>query len=378
MGDLEVSDGNLIVTTRSGETVTLPLSGAAIELGGASRKMIFCRHQAHEGVTVYSEAPGFFHALWEAGDDGLRAQLHTLWEKRKRGRWKIAGWIGAGLTALMLAYYALAALAGLATLLIPYSVDEEIGEFARDQMGVEELGGPIIEAPEAEQAVAKIIEALKPHIALEDATFEVRIVRSDLVNAFALPGGYITVFTGLIEKSGSYEELAAVLAHEISHVTLRHGTTRIVESLGVVIVLQMVFGDVGGLAGFAEELFTMAAINGYSRGHESEADEEGVRMMHEAGIDPSGAARFFQTLKDSESGGELTGSMNWVSTHPEHGERIESIEEHIERLGSMRERDLHIDWVAVQESLEQATEKATVEAAQPDDGSGEEPEKPQE
>ena len=80
-------------------------------------------------------------------------------------------------------------------------------------------------------------------------------------------------------------------------------------------------------------------------------------MMHEAGIDPSGAARFFETLKASESGTELTGALSWVSTHPEHSERIEAIEELIEELGGTRERDLHIDWPAVQESLSQAKEK---------------------
>jgi predicted Zn-dependent protease len=381
MATLKVGDGQVVATTRSGSTVTLPLRGVSLELGGASGKMVFCRHTAHEGVTMYSEASGFFDALWAAGDDGMRAQLHTMWQKRKRARWGIAGWLGAGVAALALTYYSLAAMAGLATVLIPYSVDQKIGEFARDQMGPKELGGPVVEAPEAKQAIAKIIEALGAHLALEDATFEVRVVRSELINAFALPGGYITVFTGLIEKSDSYEELAAVLAHEIAHVTLRHGTTRIVESLGVVVVLQVVFGDVGGLAGLAEELFTMAAINGYSRGHESEADREGVRMMHEAGIDPSGAARFFQTLKESQSANEITGALSWVSTHPEHGARIEAIEAHIDQLGHTREQDLHIDWAAVQESLAQDPEreaKDTIEDDGPDEKSGQESQNPQE
>ena len=145
-------------------------------------------------------------------------------------------------------------------------------------------------------------------------------------NAFALPGGYISVYTGLIEKSASYEELASVLAHEIAHVTMRHGVTRMVESVGVIAVLQLIFGDVGGLVGLAEELFTIAAINGYSRGHESEADEEGVRMMHAAGIDPSAAANFFRMLKESEPGSDMPDVLAWVSTHPEHDERIAAIE----------------------------------------------------
>lgn len=353
---LVIEDRQLTAQTRQDLQVSLPLAGLSVELGGASGKMIFCRHTGHEGVTLYSEAPGFFDALWAAGNDGLRAQLHTLWEKRKRGKWRIAGWIGAGLLILMMTYYALAALATAATVVIPYSVDESIGEFARDQMGSKELGGPVIDAPEAHAAIATIIDALDKHKALEDATFEVRIVRSELVNAFALPGGYITVFTGLIEKAGSYEELAAVLAHEISHVTLRHGTTRIVQSVGVVVLLQLAFGDVGGLAGLAEELFTMAAINGYSRDHESDADEEGVRMMHLAGIDPSGAARFFEMLKNTEGSGNLGQAMSWVSTHPEHGDRIEAIEAQIELLGPVRERDLLIDWRAVQGSLAKAVE----------------------
>ena len=74
---------------------TLPLIGARIEVGGASGKMVFCRHPQHEGVTIYSESPGFVDALWAAGDEGIRAQLRALWEKRKRARWGIAGWVGA-------------------------------------------------------------------------------------------------------------------------------------------------------------------------------------------------------------------------------------------------------------------------------------------
>ena len=79
-------------------------------------------------------------------------------------------------------------------------------------------------------------------------------------------------------------------------------------------------------------------------------------MMHEAGIDPSGAARFFEMLKESEGTGELSEAMSWVSTHPEHSDRIAAIEAQIELLGPVRERDLFIDWKAVQESLSKAVE----------------------
>jgi Zn-dependent protease with chaperone function len=364
---LQVESPYLAAVVDESRTERLPMAGTALELGGASGKMLFCRHPAHEGVTFYSEAPGFVDALWAGGDEGIRAQLQALWHRRKRAKWHVAGWAGVGVLALVAAFYTLSALADGAVAVIPYSADEAVGELARDHMGPQQLGGAVIEAPVAEQAIGVIVNALDDHLSLEGVSFEIRVVRSDLVNAFALPGGYITVFTGLIDKSASYEELAAVLAHEIAHVTLRHGITRIVQSLGVVGGLQIVFGDVGGLLGAAEELFTIAAINGYSRGHESEADEEGVRMMHAAGIDPSAAARFFRALKNSEEGSALPDALAWVSTHPDHDERIEAIEAQVSALGPVRERRLDIDWKAVQASLVTAQDEKKSDEDHPDE-----------
>jgi Zn-dependent protease with chaperone function len=364
---LRVEGSSLAAVVDEIRTERLPLAGAALELGGASGKMLFCRHPAHEGVTFYSEAPGFVDALWAGGDEGIRAQIQGLWRGRKRAKWHVAGWSGVGMLVLVGAFYALSALVAGAVAAIPYSADEAVGEMARDHMGPAQLGGPVIKAPMVEKAIGDIVAALDDHLSLEGVSFEIRVVRSDLVNAFALPGGYITVFTGLIDKSATYEELAAVLAHEIAHVTLRHGITRIVESLGVIGGLQIVFGDVGGLLGAAEELFTIAAINGYSRGHESEADEEGVRMMHAAGIDPAAAARFFRALKDSEEGSELPDALAWVSTHPDHDERIAAIEAQVSALGPVRERRLEIDWKAVQASLNTAEDKNEQAKDQPDE-----------
>ena len=354
--------------------LSLPLAGMSLELGGASGKIIFSRHPAHEDTTIYSEAAGYIDAMWAAGDEGVRAQIQGLWASRKRAKHQAIGWIAAGIMTLVIAFYSVGFISEAIVDLIPYSADEAVGEMARDHMGPAQLGGTVIEAPEAERAIRVIVDALDDHLSLEgeEVTFDIRIVRSDMVNAFALPGGYITVLTGLIEKSTSYEELASVLSHEIAHVTMRHGLTRIVESVGIIGGLQLIFGDVGGLVGAAEELFTMAAINGYSRSHESEADEEGVRMMHAAGIDPSASARFFQMLKDEEPGSDLPDALAWVSTHPAHDDRIDAIAEQIELLGPVRERRLDIDWQKVQESLRQPTPEEKSETEQPSPVTGEE------
>jgi predicted Zn-dependent protease len=167
-----------------------------------------------------------------------------------------------------------------------------------------------------------------------------------MVNAFALPGGTIVVFTGLIEKSADAEQVAGVLAHEMSHATLRHGLQRVSQSLGLAVGVQLLLGDTQGLIAAGAELFQLATINGYSREQESEADDEGVRMLHAAGIDPLGFARFFTTLKDEH--GDLPGVVSWMSTHPQHDVRIAAVRERLASLEARDYRPIELDWADVQ------------------------------
>jgi predicted Zn-dependent protease len=169
--------------------------------------------------------------------------------------------------------------------------------------------------------------------------FTIKVVESDEINAFALPGGFFYVNTGLILAADDESELAAVMAHEIAHVTARHGTENASKAQLVNIAsIPLIF--MGGVAGFgirqaAGFLIPMQFLQ-FSRKAEGEADYLGVQYMYKTGYDPGAAVSFFEKLQAKESA--KPGSVSKMfSTHPPTGDRIESTKKNIEAVLPDRE-----------------------------------------
>ena len=148
------------------------------------------------------------------------------------------------------------------------------------------------------------------------------VVRADLVNAFALPGGYVVLTHGLIRAAESPEEVAGVLAHEVGHVAHDHVTEAIYRTTAVSMLVSLLVGDVTfGVAGAVTEL----AINGrHSREAERAADRYAVELLNASGIDGGGLARFFERIAE-RAGGEDHPVFRILSTHPPTGERAEEV-----------------------------------------------------
>jgi predicted Zn-dependent protease len=169
--------------------------------------------------------------------------------------------------------------------------------------------------------------------------FTIKVVESDEINAFALPGGFFYVNTGLILAADDESELAAVMAHEIAHVTARHGTENASKAQLVNIAsIPLIF--MGGVAGFgirqaAGFLIPMQFLQ-FSRKAEGEADYLGVQYLYKTGYDPGAAVSFFEKLQAKESA--RPGSVSKMfSTHPPTGDRIESTKKNIEAVLPDRE-----------------------------------------
>lgn len=153
-------------------------------------------------------------------------------------------------------------------------------------------------------------------------TFKYKIVKSDMVNAFAAPGGYVVIFTGLIEKTKRIEELAGVIAHEMQHVTKKHSLRNMIRSNITSFFLTMIFG--GDLSSVGTTINQLQALS-YSRELEEESDKEGAYLMSLSGIDIKGMADFFETLsKESKVSNTVT---SYFSTHPDPKERSRLIRE---------------------------------------------------
>lgn len=139
----------------------------------------------------------------------------------------------------------------------------------------------------------------------------ITVVRKEETNAFAIPGGHIVVFSGLLNKMKRPEELAALLAHEYSHIALRHTTRSLMQSLGTYTIAALIFGDLTGVgAVMLENAHTLRRLQ-YSRGLEQEADLQGLRLLQERKINGEGFIWLFGTL------GEGGGSVEWLSSHPD-------------------------------------------------------------
>ena len=141
------------------------------------------------------------------------------------------------------------------------------------------------------------------------------------VNAFAIPGGDIYVFSGMLKLADDEAEIACVLGHEISHVTRRHIAQKLVQQVGLEALLSLALGDAPGiLTGLAAQVAGTGVLLKFSRDHERDADEFGLPLCNSAGYDPQGYVRMFQKIRKM---GESSAAGSFLQSHPLPTERIE-------------------------------------------------------
>jgi predicted Zn-dependent protease len=209
-------------------------------------------------------------------------------------------------------FWVLPALGGLLALRVPVEWERELGDAVADELAPADA---LCDDPTLVAAVDGIVRRLTASLPGSPYEFRVSIVDDTLVNAFAAPGGRIMVMSGLIRSASSPEELAGVLAHELQHVELRHGTRALMRALP----LQAAMSVVGGSADGTAALVGTLGVLRYARGDESEADREGMRLLLAAGIDPRGMITFFDTLSVRTEA--TPAALTYFSTHPATEER---------------------------------------------------------
>jgi len=167
--------------------------------------------------------------------------------------------------------------------------------------------------------------------------YQFRIVNDTAINAFALPGGFVYVNRGALEAADNEAQIAGVIAHEISHVALRHGTNQVSKAYLAQAPLSILGGVLGSnsIGGVLTQLGVSFAASSillkYSRDAETQADLMGVQILHDSGYDPRAMVEFFEKIQNESKGR----AVQFLSDHPNPENRIGNVQREIERVGGL-------------------------------------------
>lgn len=192
---------------------------------------------------------------------------------------------------------------------------------------IQQFGG-LVEDSRLQNYVNGVGERVARDTERSDVQYQFFLLDSPVVNAFALPGGYVYVTRGLMAVANTEAQLAGVLAHEIGHVTARHSAERyshgVAASLGAAL-LSAALGS--NTAAQAANIGSQLYLSSYSRGQENQADELGIRYLHRAGYDTDAMAQFLESLGrysafENQEAGRQDNSASYFSTHPQTQDRV--------------------------------------------------------
>lgn len=295
-----------------------------------------CRHQwkmndikavlsrSEEGTVITSLSEPKSHLVIKGKDavdfiEQVKAEKAKSWHKKKKTKEWIRGFsIFFGFIAILVVAY---------FLLVPWMSEKlasRVSINTEEQFGDAAYDGLQLYIQEDQQATA-IVNTFFEQMQVKTAyNIRISVVKGDVVNAFALPGGRIVIYTALLDQLQTYPELAALLSHEFTHVNNRHSTKSILRKLGSKVFLGLLLGNSGGvlavLAGNADEFKSL----NYSRSLEKEADLNGLALLKERQIDPAGFPGLFQQLKNASSSSVMP---ELLASHPDIDKRIAYINE---------------------------------------------------
>lgn len=206
--------------------------------------------------------------------------------------------------------------------------DEEL-----NNMGSQAFNQYQQELPAAGQASQRYVQCIADAIVAElpqeqqQLDWQIRVFEEDSPNAFALPGGYMGVHTGMLDIATTQDQLASVIAHEIGHVLAKHSNERASTKSATQLGLSVISSTAGiqseqlmGVLGMGAQYGIMLP---FSRRHESEADTIGLDLMARAGFDPRESVTLWQNMQQASGGGQPPA---WMSTHPSQGQRIDGLQ----------------------------------------------------
>lgn len=257
-----------------------------------------------------AEFPNVIHTLYPTSGI-INKRYFTLFKMGRRGVFMI----GTSLISLLVLtyFFILPPVAENAITIIPYSYEQQLGDnvFAT-------LSSEYREDKELTPIVNQFVQNIDFNT---QHNIRVTVVKDATVNAFALPGGRIVIFTGLLKKMQNYEELAALLGHEIAHVQQRHSLKSMARAFAGYLFMSAIFSDINGLTATITENAQFLQTMQYSRSAEAEADEKAAEVMIKNKINLKGLVDLFTRLEDNHEHETLEKALSFISSHPQTKDR---------------------------------------------------------
>lgn len=337
-GEVSVDQNNLIVQLSNGETLTIPISNI-LEICKMDRnyKVVLKGENNYYSGSIICESTEFIHSIrekkslwfqffkntqgWQKGDDIVKKLIPVIL-------------VSGVLVVVILKLFS------LTYLWVPKSFDNRIGEMASKDF---EKNLTVCKSPELQKTLNRILNEVKP--AKSKYKYRITAIKGDVINAFALPGGPIYVYSGLLRKTDTPEEVLAVIGHEVTHVEKRHGVRNIIKQSGISLMLSSLGGK-DATVNATNQIFKFAgllAILKYSRAFEEEADRGAVKILHKQGYSVNPMITLFKKLKSSLPNEPR--QLTWLSNHPGTSDRIKTLEKVVKKEdGKKRKRFVVKDW----------------------------------
>ena len=349
--ELQVFHGELLIARHDSGTVEFDLKTAQLTLGGFDNNMLYIYPDNQSKLpAILIQDMSLLKELSGSSNEMVREKAMQATGKQKKKKinklFSIFIIISFFVCLILLAF---TQSSGIVVKLIPVKWDEKLGELGYPSaISTMAPGSSKIEDKYVLQSIEEIKNRLSLSLKKTPFKYNVTVLKSPVENAFALPGGKIVIFTGILLKVDSPEELAGIMAHEIMHVEKRHAMKQIVSRMGLSVLFEIVVGDMADAGSVILEVGSELLSLGYSRSMESEADIEGIKLLSAAGIPSDGMIQFFKKMSENEK--ELK-SMSWLLTHPLSDERADELSEIYKKYPTENAKKFNINWKTLKSHL---------------------------
>jgi len=315
----------LHVTTERGATLWWPYEEIRQTQGFYSGEQVRLERGGEFSEALLVSDTSFLTQLHQIAPE-LATRFHKPAHRRRRARLVLIAALASMGVLAVLYLWGIPALAAFVASRVPVSWEERLGRSI-----VTHLVPPAMRCTDKTRTrvIDEIITVLTAPLPTSPFTIRVIVVNDSTINAFAVPGGYIVLYRGLLEKTQTAEELAGVLAHELQHIFKHHVTQALIQHVSTGLLLAAITGDTSRATAYGLESARLLGILRYSRQSEEEADAAGMRMLLESGIDPKGMIAFYELLTKSTS--ETSSILKYLSTHPSTGDRIKNLKSLVEQ-----------------------------------------------